>query len=123
MAGNLINTLYPPLVDTFMPAFVYNSEYANIVFSLSPYNTPETIKKIHVSIVDQKTNQYVLQDTNLSSESTNNGVVIQGIYICDFTNVLFPNDATGLYTVQIPKNLLKLDTTDTVDGQDTEPAN
>ncbi len=41
-----INNLYPPIVDTYMPAFLINSENAEknicrVYFSLSLFNTQE----------------------------------------------------------------------------------
>ena len=45
MAATLVNSLYPPFVETFMPAFVYNdSEGAKVSFSISPYNDTDSMK-------------------------------------------------------------------------------
>lgn len=113
MATTLVNTLYPPLVDTFMPAFVYTSEEAYVVFSLSPYNTPEMINKIHVSLVDQKTNEYVLE--NRAYEAQTKTAVVQGILIKDVENELnlYKDPETELYWVAIPKDYLISETLDT----------
>jgi hypothetical protein len=113
MATTLVNTLYPPLVDTFMPAFVYTSEEAYIVFSLSPYNTPEMINKIHVSLVDQKTNEYVLE--NRAYEAQTKTAVVQGILIKDVENELnlYKDPETELYWIAIPKDYLISETLDT----------
>jgi hypothetical protein len=54
--ATVLSTLYPPLIDTFMPAFPYN-ESAKVEFSISPYNSINSIKYLHVSLVNQKTNQ------------------------------------------------------------------
>lgn len=53
--ATVLSTLYPPLVDTFMPAFI-NTEPAYITFSISPYNEKKQIKYVHVSLVNQQTN-------------------------------------------------------------------
>ena len=70
MPGTYTNTLYPPQVDTFMPAFVgeyfttTNGDNKNPVvyvsYSLSPYNEASKIKRVHVSLVDQKSNSNAL---------------------------------------------------------------
>lgn len=60
MAVTVINTLYPPLIETFQPAFVYNTNVP-IVFSLSPFNAVKDIVSVHVSVVDQRNNSNVLQ--------------------------------------------------------------
>ena len=62
MADTTVNRLFPPRVDTFQPAFLYQAEDGvSIVFSISPFNTKNEIKKIHVSITDQKNNQNALK--------------------------------------------------------------
>ena len=47
--------LYPPVVDTYMPAFTV-TENCRIYFSLSPYNNIADIKYAQVSIVYQQSN-------------------------------------------------------------------
>ncbi len=59
MAVTVINTLYPPLIETFQPAFLY-SDSVPIVFSLSPFNNIDDIRSIHISVVDQRNNSNVL---------------------------------------------------------------
>lgn len=64
MAG--FNVLYPPIVDTYMPAFVISAiedkSVCNIYFSLSQFNEPEDIKSVWVTVNNQYTNQSVLKD-------------------------------------------------------------
>ena len=91
MPGTFTNTLYPPQVDTFMPAFVGkyldSTESPNaadpvvyISYSLSPYNHAEDIKRVHVSLVDQKTNSNALKNATgilvveNDSENATNGL-------------------------------------------------
>lgn len=62
MAGNLTNTLYAPLISSFMKAFVRDNS-VNVYFSVSALNSIEEIQKIHVTLVDQKTNTNALQTT------------------------------------------------------------
>ena len=63
MPGNLTNTLYPPQVNTFMPAFV-NTTDAVIYFSLSPYNSSNDIQRVHVSLVNQLNNENALNNAS-----------------------------------------------------------
>ena len=59
--ATVINTLYPPVVNSFAPAFV-NTTNPRIYFSLSPYNSISEIKKVHLSITNQESNSSVLSD-------------------------------------------------------------
>lgn len=89
MPGNLLNTLYPPQVNTFMPAFV-NTQDAYIYFSLSPYNEATEIKRVHVSVTNQLTNENALIDPS--------GILI--------TNLLL-NKKTGMSYIVIPYSSIK----------------
>lgn len=54
-------TLYPPIVDTQMPAFSpIESSYCRIYFSLSQYNKETEIKGIQVIVNDQRKNSSVV---------------------------------------------------------------
>ena len=61
--------LYPPMVDTYMPAFLIEegkSETKNICrvyFSLSLYNSDSDIANVQVTVTDQDTNISVLDTT------------------------------------------------------------
>jgi hypothetical protein len=61
--ATVLSTLYPPLIDTFMPAFPYD-ENVTIEFSISPYNTANMINFLHVSLVNQKTNQNAFEGSD-----------------------------------------------------------
>lgn len=76
MASVLTNNLYPPIVDTYMPAFVEGEDSScQIIFTLSNYNDisdilQEKIKEddidyfnVQVTVKDQLTNQNVLSST------------------------------------------------------------
>ena len=66
--------LYPPIVDTYMPAFVDN---CNIHFSIPSLNSAAEVSNIMVvSIVDQKTNKSILTNGILFCESDNNMLTI-----------------------------------------------
>lgn len=89
MPGNILNTLYPPQINTFMPAFV-NTQDAYVYFSLSPYNDTTEIKRVHISVTNQLTNDNVLNDAS-------------GILITD----LMLNENTGMSYVVIPYSSIK----------------
>ena len=54
-APNLNFTLYPPIVDTYMPAFI-NTEACTIYFSLSSYNSLEDISGLQFTLKRQSNN-------------------------------------------------------------------
>ena len=58
----ILSNLYPPIVDTYMPAFVINElkGTCKIYFSLSKYNTASDIKSIWVTVNNQYTNESVV---------------------------------------------------------------
>lgn len=87
--ANLINTLYPPQVATFMPAFV-NTEDAVVYFSLSPYNESANIQRVHISVVNQLNNENALTKAS-------------GIIISD----LRYDTTSGMYFVVVPANSIE----------------
>ena len=67
------NNLYPPIVKTYMPAFVTNSSNVEettckVYFSLSPYNKPTDIANVQVTIRDQNSNKSMLKRADYPSE-------------------------------------------------------
>lgn len=64
MATTLSSTLYPPIIDTFMPAFVCQGDTISreeiittrVYFSISSYNIENSIKKVHITVNNQNTN-------------------------------------------------------------------
>ena len=107
MAG--LNSLYPPIIDTYMPAFVATSTSGacNIYFSLSKYNVPNDIKSVWVSVTNQYTNESVLTSNigvkYFDSFSTDNAKLGDDKYFI----TLYNQDIKGgwvlnqLYKVQI----------------------
>lgn len=62
MAVTLTSSLYPPMFSsTFAPAFV-NTTSPRIYFSISPFNTASDISRVHISLVNQTTNENALTD-------------------------------------------------------------
>lgn len=82
MADTVVNTLYPPLIETFQPAFLYDNP-AIITFSLSPFNSISDITNIHVSVVDQRNNSNVLKQNLTYQKQTQpntNGETVEFYY-------------------------------------------
>ena len=73
MAG-ISNNLYPPIVDTYTPAFIYNGT-CKVYFDISSYNSKQDfhqnslgiIDLIQVIVQDQKTNQSILNQNSYPS--------------------------------------------------------
>ena len=58
---NLNFTLYPPIVDTYMPAFI-NDDACTVYFSLSSYNSLEDISGLQFTVKRQANNVTALRD-------------------------------------------------------------
>lgn len=85
MAVSILSTLYPPqFSSTFAPAFTTTAS-PRIYFSISNYNSSNDIRRVHVSIVNQSSNENVVnnatgilfKDLNYSPE--------QGLYYVDIS--------------------------------------
>ena len=59
--ASLIGTLYPPVIDTFMPAFIY-TKAVRVYYSLPAYGNLNNINWLHITVTDQKTNQNALRN-------------------------------------------------------------
>lgn len=117
MAGNLINTLYPPIAETFMPAFV-NTQDGYIYFSLSPYNLEDEIQKVHITLVDQKTNISVFRSIP-NPEAGDPAVIGNGILIIPWNNIEY-DENSGLYACKIDNKYLTYDTVEKQNEQTGE---
>lgn len=65
--------LYPPIISTYMPAFLINSTTASknicrVYFSLSQFNTVSQIKNVQVAIRNSSTNLSALNTTKYPSQ-------------------------------------------------------
>lgn len=111
--ATILNTLYPPLIDTFMPAFP-NTDMAVAHFTVSPYNSPYDIQYLHVTLVNQKTNKNAFS-TEANTETPAGTALINGIWIVPFTESLNGEQNPYLdldkinnyFTLRIPRGLLK----------------
>ena len=70
MAINI--NLYPPIVDTYVPAFLVDSgtdkDICRIYFTLSKFNTINNIKNVQITVRNQYTNSSVLDKSKYPSE-------------------------------------------------------
>ena len=87
--ANVLNTLYPPTISTFLPAFV-NTTTVFIYFSLSPYNSSSQIARVHVSLTNQLNNESALNNVN--------GIIFKPLRY---------DDVSGLYYVTISPEEVK----------------
>ena len=89
--ANVLNTLFPPTISTFLPAFV-NTSSAIIYFSLSPYNSSSEIKRVHVSLTNQLNNETAFNNLN--------GIIFKDL----------KQDSSGMYYIEIAPGDLKNNT-------------
>ena len=90
MAG-IENNLYPPIVDTYAPAFIYDSEDCKVYLNISQYNLESDINKnlVQVTVQDQNTNRSVLKSAqypNGIKMAILNGNKTNGYYITISSN-------------------------------------
>ena len=81
--------LYPPIVDSYMPAFVVNGNQGTcrIYFSLSKFNGANDIGTVHISIIKQQTGENAVNINNKDSSSGkikrlyNTGIILNAVPI------------------------------------------
>ena len=88
-------TLYPPLIDSYMPAFKAGNNPCRIYFRLSKFNGSGDFKNLHVSIVKQNTGMNVIKTTDDNNRYRATGIIINVAY----TKV---EDEDNLYYIDIP---------------------
>lgn len=76
----VLNNLYPPIIDTYMPAFLADGgqltgEMCRVYFSISLYNSKEDIMNAQVTISDQNTSVSVLNEKYYPS-----GIALKTVY-------------------------------------------
>lgn len=86
--------LYPPIIDTYMPAFIVNDGQGTcrVYFSLSQFNSPTDIKAVCITVNNQYTNQSML--------NTKSGFWFGGL------NEELSRDGDDRYYVEIKNNLI-----------------
>lgn len=61
------NNLYPPIIATYMPAFIRTSP-CKVYFSLSSFNSPEDIMNVQITVSNINTNESVLRKSLYPSD-------------------------------------------------------
>lgn len=111
MAITLLSALYPPqFSSTFAPAFPTTSS-PRIYFSISDYNSSNDIKRVHVTIVNQSSNESVINNSTgilfkeLQYDSTK-GMYYVDISITEIKSTQVDNvlDSTGNVTSVVQEN-------------------
>ena len=105
--ATVLSTLYPPLVETFMPAFPYEGP-APITFSISAYNETNSFHKIHISLTKQATNNSVLKNGEYSI-GNEQIVIFNGIWILNKNSRYITTKDQIIYTINIPTEILNTD--------------
>ena len=59
-----LKTLYPPIVDSYMPAFKAGNTPCRVYFSLSKFNGSSDFTSVHISVVKQNTGMNVVKTTD-----------------------------------------------------------
>jgi hypothetical protein len=109
-----LNTIYPPYVETFMPAFERDKP-AEVTFSISNFNNSKRINFLHVSLVHQITNRKAFYET--FSKDGAPFRIEKGILILPFSTdgnetmynkikMLEYDEVSKLYTLRIPREAL-----------------
>lgn len=98
--ATVLNTLYPPTIQSSMPTFPYNQD-VNLFFSVSSYTNVKDIEYIHVSIVSQKTNRSVFQ------AKTSNGRACYPTVMLAKMPSSPVNQNSRTYMITIPKQVIK----------------
>ena len=89
-------SLYPPIVDSYMPAFKAGNTSCKIYFSLSKFNSSSDFTSVHISVVKQNTGMNVVKTTD---DVSNNKYRSTGIIInARVTKVL---EEDNLYYIEI----------------------
>lgn len=57
-------TIYPPIVDSYMPAFKAGNTPCRVYFSLSKFNGSSDFTSVHISVVKQNTGMNVVKTTD-----------------------------------------------------------
>ena len=90
-----VNTIFPPIVETYTPAFIYNQS-CKVYFNLSAYNDIGDIAGIQIIINEQSSNNSVL----------NKELYPYGIKIEDMSSIDY-DETKGMYFVTIEPDDIK----------------
>lgn len=117
--------LYPPVIDSYMPAFVASTGYCRLYFALSRFSTTTNIQSVHVTVVKQTNGQSVVNKTDNATlgRYRSTGIIIindapqpgtgemEGLYYIDILNQdVTSGDSTGFIPGWIYKFQIRLAT-------------
>lgn len=105
--ANVLSTCYPPVMTATFADAIVNTESAKVYFSLSSFNSGSDIYRVHITVVNQQTNESVL--------SNSTGILVQE----DLTTMRDDGDEEGLYHVTIDVSDLATDTMETIGAWNT----
>lgn len=110
-------TLYPPIVDSYTPAFIASGDaaYCRLYYSLSKFSSSvDTIKSIHISIVKQSSGQSVVNRKDGNERFRSTGILVlntkpiavegqENLYYTDILNEDIKNGWTigWMYKIQV----------------------
>ena len=99
--ANVINTLFPPVVASFMPAFRCAKDNPRIYFNYSAFSTGDDPVLLQISVVNQKNNQNALK--------TSSGVLFYSIKEQSRANDLSVHfdKSREMHYIEIPVSLMK----------------
>lgn len=122
--ATVINTLFPPICNTFMSAFP-NTTDAVVYFSLSPFNSSTEIKHVHISVVNQLNNENAIATKHPSgvlfsdlNYDTKAGMYYVTIPVADIDGNVF--NINQFYKVQLRFDSCNWDNIDGNDVPNTE---
>ena len=68
--------LYPPIVDSYMPAFNANDKACRIYFSLSKFNSSTDMTSVQATVVKQSTGMSVVNTTDGDNRYRSTGIIL-----------------------------------------------
>lgn len=68
--------IYPPIVDSYMPAFKAGSGSCKVYFSLSKFNSSSDFTSVHISVVKQGTGMNVVKKSDSNNKYRSTGIIL-----------------------------------------------
>ena len=130
--------LYPPTVNSYMPAFVAGSSaYCRVYFSLSKFNSSSDFKSVHISVTKQDSGASVVNTENGSNRFRATGIIIpkqgndivvqvaENLFYVDILNEDISNGWTSgwIYKIQLRLSSIECELSDGIGLADWINAN
>jgi len=83
--------LYPPIVDSYMPAFKAGTASCRIYFSLSKFNSSSDFVSVHATVVKQNTGMSAVKTTDSNGKYRSTGIIlnIKPVKVVDENNLYY----------------------------------